>query len=188
MKAIRLLLCVVGLVGAQDPPRFSSNVQLVMVDVQVTEKGTGRVFDLLGPKDFEVFDNGVLQQVREFHFETTPLDIVFLTYGHPGWGTAKEMINEFRRGLNEAVDELRPGDRGAVFRTDSESKIDLYMSEDKERIRHALLFGDRRYRSGRDHLYDAARVATLFPKPKDRARRRAIVVITDHYCPAKFFS
>jgi hypothetical protein len=97
------------------------------------------VLDLLGPKDFELYDNGNQQNIREFHFETTPLDLVFLTYGHLGWRTPKE-INEFMRGLKEAADELRSGDRAAVFRTDSASEIDLPMSEDKEKIRHALVF------------------------------------------------
>jgi VWFA-related protein len=180
MKTIGLLLCALQVAWPQESPRFSSNVQLVMVDVQVTEKGTGRVLDLLGPKDFELYDNGNQQNIREFHFETTPLDLVFLKYGHLGWGTPKE-INEFMRGLTEAVDELRSGDRAAVFRTDSESEIDLPISEDREKVRHALVFGDRRYRAGyKGHLYDATRVATtLFAKPKDPARRRAIIVITD---------
>jgi hypothetical protein len=37
MKAIALLLCALEVVWPQESPRFSSNVQLVMVDVPVTE-------------------------------------------------------------------------------------------------------------------------------------------------------
>ncbi len=176
-----LLLFVLGSGAfAQEQPRFSANAQLVMLDVQVTEKGTGRVLDLLSPKDFEVYDEGVRRDVREFHFETAPVDFVFLFYGRSGLGTLRDR-QEFNRGLNAAAAELRPGDRGAVLRTNSESKIDLQMSDDLEKVRHALVLGNPKYgRPGYDHLYDAVKAAaTLFPRPKDPARRRAIVAITD---------
>lgn len=181
MNAAWLAVLMLGLVSesfAQEPPRFSADAQLVMVDVQVTEKGTGRVLELLGPKDFEVYDDGRRCTIREFHFETTPLDIVFLAYGRSGLGTAKD-INDFRRGLNAAAAELRSGDRAAVLRTDSETKVDVGMTGDKEAVRHALVLGAH-YPTGYDHLYDAVRAATmLFPRPKNPARRRAIVAITD---------
>jgi hypothetical protein len=77
MKAKWLPLFALGplsAVFAQQMPRFSSHAQLVMVDVQVTEKGTGRIVELLGPKDFEIYDEGHRQEIREFHFETTPID------------------------------------------------------------------------------------------------------------------
>ncbi len=180
MKSKWLVLAALNpLMGAfaQETPRFSSHVQLVMVDVQVTEKGTGRVLELLGPKDFEIYDEGVRRDVREFHFETAPADIVFLIYGRPpGWWPGSG--NDFGKGLNAAPGELRAGDRGAVLRSDSDGKIELAMTDDKERVRTALLHP--RYPAGHDHLYDAVGVATrLFPRPRDPARRRAIVAITD---------
>jgi len=164
---------------AQEHPQFSAHVQLVMVDVQVTEKGTGRVLELLGPKDFEIYDEGGRQEIREFHFETTPVDIVFLIYGRPpGWwpGTG----NDLGKGLNAAAEQLRAGDRGAVLRSNSEGKIDLAMTDDKEKVRAALLRA--RYPPEYDRLYDAVNLATkLFSRPKDPARRRAIVAITDDF-------
>lgn len=80
MESKWLLLFVLGsLIGAfaQEHPRFSANTQLVMVDVQVTEKGTGRILELLGPKDFEIYDEGQCREIREFHFETAPIDFRF---------------------------------------------------------------------------------------------------------------
>jgi hypothetical protein len=163
---------------AQEHPQFSAHVQLVMVDVQVTEKGTGRVLELLGPKDFEIYDESRRREIREFHFETTPVDIVFLIYGRaPGWwpGTG----NDLHKGLTAAPEELRAGDRGAVLRSASEGKIDLAMADDKEKVMAALLRA-RYPPAGHDHLYDAVSLAAkLFPRPKDPARRRAIVAITD---------
>ncbi|WP_321476395.1 VWA domain-containing protein [uncultured Paludibaculum sp.] len=179
MKPITLLALVFTLLPAQERPRFSTNVQLVMVDAQVTEKNTGKILELLSPNDFEVYEDGRRCEIREFQFETTPLDVVFLTYAKSGWGPAKD-INDFRRGLNLAPAELRATDRGAVLRTDSASKVDLQMTDDLEKVRHALVFGTPHIPTGHDHLYDATRVATtLFPRPKDRTRRRSILAITD---------
>ncbi|SRR5579875_1984089 len=178
MRIIALLLLLAGSLCSQEPPRFSSTVQLVMVDVQVVEKTTGRILDLLGPKDFEVYDDGRQREIREFHFETSPLDVVFLIYGRSGFGPAKD-INAFRRGLRAAGEALRPGDRAAMIRTDSAAQIDVPLTGDLERVRHALTWGDS-YRVGYDHLYDAvAAGTTLFPRRKDPGRRRALVAITD---------
>lgn len=163
----------------QDSPRFSAAVHLVQLDVQVTEKGTGRIVELLGPKDFEIYDDGVLREIREFHFETTPVDFVFLTFGKGGLGRPKD-INEFRRGLFAAAAELRPNDRGAVLRTADEKQVDLQLTDDRERVKWALVGRNSRYEPGYDRLYDAVSAATtLFPRPRDRTRRRAIIAITD---------
>ncbi len=164
---------------AQEQPRFSANAQLVMVDVQVTEKGTGRIVELLGPKDFEIYDEGQRRDIREFHFETAPIDFVFLFYGKTGIGPAKD-INAYHRGITAAFAELRHGDRAALLRTDSKTEIDFPLT-DYERAKYALSGGLRsRYRQGYDRLYDAAKLATtLFPRPRDPARRRVIVAVTD---------
>ena len=180
MKTAILLLFAAGLLCAQEPPRFSSTIQLVLVDVQAVEKGTGRVLDLLGPKDFEVYDDSRRREIREFHYGTTPLDAVFLIYGRSGFGPAKD-INAFRNGLRAAAGALDSGDRAAVIRTDSASRADLAMTGDLGKVRHAIIWGgDRPYqKAGGDRLYDAAMAAaTLFPRPKDRSRRRAIVAVT----------
>jgi hypothetical protein len=49
------------------------------------------------------------------------------------------------------------------------------------KAQHVIIWGGSgRYRTGYDHLYGAVPLAsTLFPKPKDPGRRRAIVAVTD---------
>jgi len=180
MRAIVLLALVSELASAQASPQFSSSVQLVMVDVQATEKGTGRVIDLLGPKDFEVYDNDVRREVKEFHFETTPLDVVFLIYGKSGVGPVKD-INAFRDGLRAGAGTLQTGDRAAILRTETASQADLTLTDNLEQVKHAIIWGGAQHHpTGHDHLYDAVRAAgSLFPRPHDPGRRRAIVAVTD---------
>jgi VWFA-related protein len=60
-------------VGAQDVT-FSSRVEAVRVDVLVTEGG--QPVRGLGAADFEIRDNGVLQQIDLVSFEQIPLNVV----------------------------------------------------------------------------------------------------------------
>lgn len=93
-----VLILIAGLAAAQDNVQFSADSRLVLVDVDVTERGTGAVRELLGPQDFEIEVNGRRQQIREFEFETTPLDVVFLFFGKTGVGPASD-IQRFGRTL-----------------------------------------------------------------------------------------
>jgi hypothetical protein len=102
-------------------------------------------------------------------------DFVFLFYGKTGWGPAKD-INAYYRGVAAAYSELRPGDRAALLRSDSAAQVDVPMTADTgELTKHRS-----RRPQGYDHLYDAVKAATaLFPRPRDPARRRVIVAVTD---------
>jgi VWFA-related protein len=182
MTRLGFLLPIPLILAAQERPRFSSEVQLVMVDTEVTEKGTGRPLELLGPDDFEIYDDGHPRPVREFHFETAPLDFVFLLYSF-GFAPVVE-VNDFRRGLNNLIAELQDHDRAAVLQSDSASKVDLALTGDKGAIREALL-GIKRGMAPHvrppipTHLYDAVLAATaIFRSPKDPSRRRVIVALT----------
>lgn len=67
-----------------------------MIDVQVAEKGSGRILDALGPKDLEIHDEGKLREIREFHIETTPLDVAIVFTGVDGYWHL-EAIKRFQR-------------------------------------------------------------------------------------------
>jgi len=175
---LALVLVAAAALTVQDVPRFSSDVPLVMVDVQVLRRDTGRILEFLGPKDFELYDNGSRREISIFDFEAIPLDIVFLIYGRDGWGLIKDVRN-FHEGLHLAVETLSPADRAAVLRTDSESKIAVPLCFDRRKIRRALDY-EEPYPTGYGHLYQAISVATtLFSKLREPARRRVIVAITD---------
>ena len=57
-------------------PAFSANVEAVRVDVLVTERDGGRAVVGLEPSDFEVFDNGVPQQIDLVSYEQIPLNVI----------------------------------------------------------------------------------------------------------------
>jgi hypothetical protein len=51
-------------------------VEAVRVDALVTERDGGPAIVGVGPSDFEVFDNGVLQQVDLVSFDQVPLNVI----------------------------------------------------------------------------------------------------------------
>jgi VWFA-related protein len=72
-----LLLLLVGmlvlpLAAQQPPPRFSTRTDLVRVDVLVTDGR--RVITGLGPQDFEIRDNGVVQRIDRVLRRDEPID------------------------------------------------------------------------------------------------------------------
>ena len=67
------VLAISAITHAQ-APSFSARVEAVRVDVLVTENG--QPVRGLGPADFDVYDNGVLQKVDLVSFEQIPLNIV----------------------------------------------------------------------------------------------------------------
>jgi hypothetical protein len=94
-------------------------------------------------------------------------------------------VNRFRRIEQEAVDGMQAQDRGAVIGCRSELNVDLPLGASKERLRQAM-FGVRTSEfltfspPNETRLYDALALAvTVFPQPRDRARRRVVLAFTD---------
>jgi len=60
--------------GSAQQPTFSSRVEAVRVDVLVKDRG--QIVRGLGPQDFEVRDEGVLQEVDIVRLEQIPLNVI----------------------------------------------------------------------------------------------------------------
>jgi Ca-activated chloride channel family protein len=99
-----------ALAAAAQTPTFSTAVQAVRVDVLVTDGDR----PLLGlqPADFEVRDNGVLQEVSFVGGETLPLNVI-LALDTSGSVTG-EPLEHLRSAGQALLGRLRPGDRAAL--------------------------------------------------------------------------
>jgi VWFA-related protein len=180
MKSAGTLLVALALIWAQAERLPASDSLPVAVDVQVEDEDMGEILELLGPKDFEIYENGRKCTIRGLEIETTPLDVVFLLYGPESWGEPNEW-NEMTKALQTAVSALNPEDRAGVLRSDSESKNAVPLGPDMGRIQDALRIRNTAFPSiSHDHLFQAVNAAnTLLPKSAKRDRRRVILAITD---------
>ena len=95
-----------------EQPAFSSKVEAVRVDVLVTEKDGGRVVAGLGPSDFEVFDNGVPQQVDLVSHEQIPLNVILAL--DMSDSVAGERLDNLRDAGRAVLNGLTSDDQGAL--------------------------------------------------------------------------
>lgn len=110
--AAMLLVCSGrGLPAAQQPPRFSSGVEAVRVDVLVTDRG--RPVTGLRARDFEVRDNGVLQDVTLIGFERLQLNVVLVL--DLSGSVEGERLRDLQRAGRALIGRLNPDDKAAIL-------------------------------------------------------------------------
>ncbi len=115
MRTTRLAAAIV-LAGAlhsilrAQGPSFSARVEGVRVDVLVTERG--RPVHGLQPADFEVRDNGVLQQVDVVSIDRIPVNVV-LVFDTSG-SVSGDRLDSLRRAGQELLDTLSGDDQAAL--------------------------------------------------------------------------
>lgn len=168
----------------QDPvPVFGSDVRLVHIDIQVTERGTGRVVRGLTKNDFELRDNGETRGIAVFETEGLPLDAVLVMdiTGEIG----RNPRRDYTEGLEAIVGELRTGDRLAVISADNrEVYIRSGLTDDEEQAKVAIRASLRdrsKLRRGGALLYESLKqAAAVFEGKPTQARRRVVLVLTQN--------
>jgi VWFA-related protein len=151
-------------------PTFRASADAVRVDVSV--RRNGRPQSGLTAGDFEITDNGVVQQITDLSFETAAIDVtVALDLSRSVAGQALERL---RRGIDQLGDRLRAGDR-------------LKLVTFNMRIRRLVDFGDPRKDSdaalmnaaagGGTSLLDTLIVVLSSPARLDR--RQLVIVFSD---------
>jgi Ca-activated chloride channel family protein len=171
-------ICLASIAGAglaisaqqREVPLFRSGVELVRVDIAVTD--AGQPVTNLGLADFEVRDDGVPQELDSLHFEQVPLDIYFvLDMSQSVVGAKLAALREAGRAF---LDGLTTSDRAALLCFSHQVALREPLTGDLVRIRTALASADASGSTAlRDALYAAMRLRT------PNGRRAATVVFSD---------
>lgn len=170
-----IALLFAALAAAQDEPVFSVDVRLIRLLVTVKDD-YGRPVTRLGPQDFQVYDNGILQKVVIFEPHTEqPLSIAVLI--DASGSTAKDLRSEkdsVRRFLNAVIRQGNPDDAASIysFNYDVHQVVDFTRNL---RSVEAALKGIKA--EGGTSMYDALILSS--PYLADREGRHAIILITD---------
>jgi VWFA-related protein len=163
--------------GAQPPDtggfKLSVNVKMVLVDAVVRDRA-GRMIDNLAREDFRVYEDGTEQQIRSFSRDQLPLALA-LVVDHSG--SVSPYIEELRRIANRALQQLKPGDKVALFTFAGSVERLVDLTTDRQRIADGIA----RIRSGGstdiiDALFDA--VTYLAKVAPDY--RRAVILVSDN--------
>jgi VWFA-related protein len=113
---------------------FSSRIDAVRVDVLVTD-ASGPIRGL-GPSDFEVRDNGVLQQIDLVSFEQIPLNVVLAL--DMSDSVAGDRLDRLRAAGDAILGGLQSGDQAALVTFSHVVRLAAKLSPDIGSVRTAL--------------------------------------------------
>jgi VWFA-related protein len=143
-------------------PRFSAGTAAVRVDVLVTQRNqpiTG-----LTARDFELRDNGVLQQIRDVSDETLPLNVIGVL--DLSDSVAGEPLAQLKQATLAVIDALGDKDRAALVTFSERLQLLSPLTGDKTRLRAVVDSVEAR---GATSVIDAA-FAGLALRESDEAR------------------
>jgi len=119
---------------AQQSPPFTSKVEVVRVDVLVTDNG--QPIRGLAPADFEVLDNGVSQQVELVSFDQIPLNVILAL--DMSDSVAGERLEQLRRAGSGLLEGLKKEDQAALVTFSHVVELRAKLTSDVSRVRAAL--------------------------------------------------
>ncbi len=135
LPALLLLTALAGTatVVAQSAT-FSSKLEAVRVDVLVTDGS--KVVRGLGPADFEIFDDGVRQQVDLAGFEELPVNMILALDASDSM--TGERLNHLRAAGHTVLGGLTRDDRGALLTFSHRVSLSQGLTGDLELVRRQL--------------------------------------------------
>jgi Ca-activated chloride channel family protein len=165
-----VMVIVAGAAMAGQAPSFSTQVEAVRVDALVTENG--KLVTGLQPGDFEVFDNGVLQNVDLASYEDIPLNVV-LALDLSG-SLTPEQLDHLRSAGNTLLDGLAATDQAALVTFNHVVAQESPLTSELARVRSAL---SRAKSSGQTSLIDATFMGMLIAESD--VGRALLIVFSD---------
>jgi VWFA-related protein len=158
-----------SLASAQAPPVFRTEVGFAYVDVFVSQGG--RSVPGLRASNFELQDNGVVQQVELLASETRPVQAVLVFDSSSS--VAGDKLVALRSAGEAFLNGLRPADEAALVTFSEEIAWPVRPGTDKQNVRAAL---GRLHPEGATAAFDALFSALTLSDPRGRA---LIAMFTD---------
>jgi VWFA-related protein len=164
---------IAGRATIQDPPQaaFRSGASAVMVDVTVRD-GSRRAITGLTAKDFQVFDNGVPQQVDEVSYGKLPIDVTVAL--DVSYSVTGDLLDRLRQAVAQLMRDLGSKDRLKLVLFSTRITRTLDYTTDVKAVERAIRGTSA---GGSTALLDAISVTLVSASPADR--RQLIVFFTD---------
>jgi VWFA-related protein len=167
--------------GAQDPPKFRSSVDVVSVTAVVKDR-KGRFVRDLGQDDFVIAEGGQPKRILDFRAETDgPVKLGLLVDASGSMRVGQRAVDA-RGAARHLFSALRDSDQAALFSFDTRLDRVSGFTSDMASLDQAL---DRLNPPfGQTSLYDAIGESATFVAEQGRgegrlAQRAALVVLTD---------
>lgn len=159
------------------PPSFRAGIELVSLNVTVTD-GAGHYVTDLGADDFNVFEDGVKQEVTFFNRTNLPIALALLLDTSASMETKLQTAQEAAIGFAR---KLRAQDLAEVIDFDSRVVVLQNFTDNVSDLEQAI---HRTSAGGSTSLYNAVYIALkdlkkVVAKNVDEIRRQAIIVLSD---------
>jgi Ca-activated chloride channel family protein len=170
-------------------PSFRATVDVVSLNVTVTDAGPGtRYVTGLDQSDFQVFEDGVLQDITVFNKTNSPIALSLLMDSSASMESKLQTAQQAAIGFAR---RLRPQDLAEVIDFDDRAVISQPFTNDPAQLEHAIRLASA---GGPTSLFQALYIAMAeFKKLKrtDTAgepRRQAVVLLSDGDDTTSLFS
>jgi len=154
--------------ASQDQRVFRANVSGVTIPASV--RSGGKPVPGLKAEDFELRDNGVLQEIRTFTADTVPLDVTLMLDASAS--VEGPLLERLKTAVNDTANLLHQGDR---LRLISISQVLREVFPFRPKGEPMPL--DALTAEGATSLYDA--LAAGMMRPGDSGRRQLVIAFTD---------
>lgn len=177
MAAFRplLILAIVILsnawIRAQDDDPIRVDSSIVRLNVGVAD-GRGRPVIDLDRSKFEIYEDGVKQQILRFEPTEAPFSVVIMLDMS---GSTLGFRQVIKQSAVRFIDALSPNDRVAVIEFYDKINLRNDFTTDRGTIANSISVANGR---GKTYLYKALDFA-LDKLSKEKSRRKAIIVLTD---------
>jgi VWFA-related protein len=159
-------------IGAQEQlPTFRSMANAVAVDVTVRDSKRKSVTGLRA-SDFEVYDNGVRQEVAEVSYGKLPIDVTVAL--DVSFSVNGLLLERLRSGVVMLMRDLARDDRLRLMLFNSRVSRVVDFTTDERKVEAAI---KGTAAGGGTALFDSISVALVSSAPRDR--RQLVVVFTD---------
>ncbi len=169
-----LVACLVPavLLLAQEVPVFHSETRLVVLHATVADRNGRLVTDL--PQDaFNIFEDGVEQQIKVFRREDVPLSLGLVIDNS---GSMRRRRQEVENAALQLVRASNQGDEVFIVNFNDEAVLDAPLTNDVKKLEKALARIDSR---GGTAMRDAVNMSIDYLKEKAKLDKRVLLVITD---------
>ncbi len=155
-------------------PVFGTEIEVINLNVSVTDAAGHYVTDLTGP-NFAVFEDGIRQELSIFNHEDLPISLSVLIDASASMDTKLDMA---RQAATRFIQTLRPEDVASVGQFNDRATTLVDFTSDQKALSEAIA---RIEPSGPTALHNALYVALkdLDKLKRGQLRRRAVVLLSD---------
>ncbi|HUK91610.1 MAG TPA: VWA domain-containing protein [Blastocatellia bacterium] len=155
----------------QDEP-IKLKATLVQVPVVATDSGGKRYVADLHKNEFEVFENGVKQEIEVFASTEIPFSVTLVLDSS---GSTTDQLNKIKSAALAFIDNLRPADRVMIINFDDSVHVQCEFSSDRDVLKRAV----EAVQVGQfTQVYEAVYTA-VWERLKHASGRKAAIIFTD---------